>query len=98
MNRKQAKIYTKLSREELASLKKGYGDCFELIRAFANGAIVELNLDDGRWVEVSDPTFHSADDYRLAKEQPAEQLDGKPLSGFEKNVIRALRSEKDSEK
>lgn len=95
MNREQAKVYAKLSRKELSTISSDYGKNADLIRAFANGAIIEVK-GYGTWNEAANPSFSSPYEFRIAK--AVDSLDGAPLTKAEKSVIRALRQQRGAKK
>lgn len=72
MTREQAKIYTKLSREDLKKICKGFEKHYDVFCAFANGAKIEMSFGDGRWEPNNDPAFHEVREYRVkpSEEQP----------------------------
>lgn len=102
MNREQAKIYASLTREQVSKLNRDYGNLYDLICAYANGATIEMKLPSlGTWSERINPLFDAWSEYRvkeaanekqtLSKSETVESLDGHELSESEKGVIRILR-------
>lgn len=82
MNRNEAKIWTKLSREELREIGKiGYEKHYDFICAFGSGAEIESKHIEGtKWVEDNSPDFFDYMEYRVKQSaQTAEQW--KPQTG-----------------
>lgn len=76
MNRNEAKIWAKLSREELKEIGKiEYEKHYDFICAFGSGAEIESKHIEGtKWVEDNYPEFRGYMEYRVkpSAEKPAE--------------------------
>lgn len=72
MTREQARIYAKLSREDLGKINKGFDKHFDVLCAYANGAKVEMS-DGEVWIQTDNPVFRDVTKYRVkpAKEAKA---------------------------
>ncbi len=65
MNREQAKIYAKLSKEDLAILNEGYIKHYACMVAYANGASIEGDEFSYSYQPLTSPIFISDFDYRV---------------------------------
>lgn len=85
MTREQAKIYAKLSREDIEKIDKGFAEHYDVLCAFAAGKEIEVRYtDDDDWRDSGeDPDFidELALQYRVkpSAEHPAEPW--KPKDG-----------------
>lgn len=105
MDREQAKIYASLTREQVNTLNSEYGNLYDIICAYADGATIEMKRPGlNGWYEQINPHFDAWSEYRvkeasnekqtLSKPETVESLDGHELSEAEKGVIRILRRSK----
>lgn len=75
MTREQAKILSKLSKKDLEKINYGYAKHYEILKAFADGAEIEINID-GAWRIVDIPNFEPVNEYRLNPNGPWKPKDG----------------------
>lgn len=66
MTREQAKVYAKLSKEDLESIRPSLGQHYEFLKAYANGEDVEEKFEFG-WGKAMDPEFYEYSQYRIKK-------------------------------
>ena len=79
MTREQAKIYAKLSREDIEKIDKGYAEHYDVICAFAAGKEIEVRYtDDDDWRDSGeDPDFF--DELKLQyRVKPCEAKQAEP--------------------
>lgn len=68
MNRKQAKVWAKLSKSELQSIDRGdLAKWYEVLVHFANGGDIEYKMV-GEWRITLNPSFNSASEFRIEPE------------------------------
>lgn len=82
MTREQAKIYAKISREDLEKIDNGYAEHYYVLCAYANGEEIEVSRETNRWEAEKYPAFIEDFNYRVKPNmQPAEPW--KPKNGDE---------------
>ena len=77
MNREQAKVYAKLSREDIEKIDKelidkGYSKHYDVLCAYSNGAEIEVARRTNHWESEKYPAFLEDFEYRV-KPENAEQ-------------------------
>lgn len=78
MTREEAKIYAKLSREDVAKLNSEFGIHYDIICSFANGVKIESKHPEAtKWNEEDCPEFRSFMEYRV-KETEIEANTAEP--------------------
>lgn len=66
MNRKQAKIRCKLSKEEWEALgENGFAKWYEVMEHFGNGGNVEFKTMERAWFIAKSPSFNIDTDFRI---------------------------------
>lgn len=105
MTREQAKIYVKLSKEDLKELAPRLLNHYDFLKAFAEGVEIEEKCEFG-WVKTTNPEFYEYSQYRFKKpvvtgNKPLPPLNWTPdigesyyfvnISSRENNVMTTVR-------
>lgn len=80
MNREQAKIWAKIPREELKIIAPNIDKHFDVIRAYVNGAKIEVK-DLCNWYDIEDPGFGENEEYRVKPSNDQSSESYKPNYG-----------------
>lgn len=83
MTREQAQVYAKMSREDIAKIDNGYAKHYDVLRAFANGEEIQLQINGERWADIDEAYFCYSCEYRVKERESGANTDEpwKPKDG-----------------